>query len=97
MEASETPVQAATPGASDPQLSEQVDKLREQVRYHQYRYYLLDDPEIKEYQLVANDAVRGPDFPTGGQVLNTRDELREISQRFSDGLNNARSLAPSPS
>jgi DNA gyrase subunit A len=39
---------------------------------------VLDDPEIKEYQLVANDAVRGPDFPTGGQVLNTRDELREI-------------------
>ncbi len=39
---------------------------------------LIDDPEIKDYQLVANDAVRGPDFPTGGQVLNTRDELREI-------------------
>src|SRR5215213_4285339 len=39
---------------------------------------VLDDPEIKDYQLVANDAVRGPDFPTGGQVLNTRDELREI-------------------
>ncbi len=39
---------------------------------------VLDDPEIKEYQLVANDAVRGPDFPTGGQVLNTRDELREL-------------------
>ena len=39
---------------------------------------VLEDPEIKDYQLVANDAVRGPDFPTGGQVLNTRDELREI-------------------
>ncbi len=39
---------------------------------------VLEDPDIKEYQLVANDAVRGPDFPTGGQVLNTRDELREI-------------------
>jgi DNA gyrase subunit A len=39
---------------------------------------LIDDPEVKDYQLVANDAVRGPDFPTGGQVLNSRDELREI-------------------
>jgi DNA gyrase subunit A len=39
---------------------------------------LIEDPEIKDYQLVANDAVRGPDFPTGGQVLNTRDELREL-------------------
>src|SRR4051812_7542344 len=39
---------------------------------------VLDDPEIQEYQLVANDAVRGPDFPTGGQVLNTKSELLEI-------------------
>ena len=39
---------------------------------------LLKDPEIKDYQLVANDAVQGPDFPTGGQVVNTKDELRDI-------------------
>ena len=39
---------------------------------------LLRDPEIKNYQLVANDAVQGPDFPTGGQVTNTKEELREI-------------------
>ncbi len=39
---------------------------------------LLRDPEIKNYQLVAGDAIHGPDFPTGGQVINTKDELREI-------------------
>jgi DNA gyrase subunit A len=39
---------------------------------------VLEDPEVKDFQLVANDAVRGPDFPTGAQVLNTKDELREI-------------------
>jgi DNA gyrase subunit A len=39
---------------------------------------LLKDPEIKAYQLVANDAVHGPDFPTGGQVINSKEELREI-------------------
>ena len=39
---------------------------------------VLDDPEVKDYQLVANDAIKGPDFPTGGQILNTRDELRDI-------------------
>jgi DNA gyrase/topoisomerase IV subunit A len=39
---------------------------------------LLRDPEIKDYQLVANDAVQGPDFPTGGQLVNTKEELREI-------------------
>ncbi|MCO8120473.1 DNA topoisomerase 4 subunit A [Stieleria sp. TO1_6] len=39
---------------------------------------LLRDPEIKPYQLVANDAIQGPDFPTGGQIINTKEELREI-------------------
>ena len=39
---------------------------------------LLKDPETKPYQLVANDAVHGPDFPTGGQVINTKEELRDI-------------------
>ncbi len=39
---------------------------------------LLENPEIKGYQLVANDAVQGPDFPTGGRVINTKEELRDI-------------------
>ena len=39
---------------------------------------LLADPDIKDYQLVANDAVQGPDFPTGGQIIASREELREI-------------------
>ena len=47
---------------------------------------LLDEPEIAEFRLVANDAVRGPDFPTGGQVLNTRDELREIYKTGSGAI-----------
>ena len=38
---------------------------------------LLKYPDIRPYQLVANDAVLGPDFPTGGQVINAKD-LREI-------------------
>ncbi|MFK7735586.1 MAG: DNA topoisomerase (ATP-hydrolyzing) subunit A [Pirellulaceae bacterium] len=41
---------------------------------------LLENPEIKDYQLVANDAVQGPDFPTGGQLINTKEELRDIYQ-----------------
>ncbi|MEM1228278.1 MAG: DNA topoisomerase IV subunit A [Planctomycetota bacterium] len=39
---------------------------------------LLANPEIKDYQLVAADAIQGPDFPTGGQIVNTKEELREI-------------------
>lgn len=41
---------------------------------------LIKDPETKHYQLVANDAVQGPDFPTGGMITNSKDELREIYQ-----------------
>ncbi len=39
---------------------------------------LLKDPEIKPYQLVGNDAIQGPDFPTGGQIINTKKELRDM-------------------
>jgi len=39
---------------------------------------LLSNPELKTYQLIANDAIQGPDFPTGGEVIASRDELREI-------------------
>ncbi len=39
---------------------------------------LLNDPEIKPYQLFGEKVVQGPDFPTGGQVINTKSELREI-------------------
>lgn len=39
---------------------------------------LLRDPDVKDYQLVANDAIQGPDFPTGGEVVVTREELREL-------------------
>jgi DNA gyrase subunit A len=37
---------------------------------------LLKDPELKTHQLCRY--IKGPDFPTGGQILNTADELREI-------------------
>jgi DNA ligase (NAD+) len=27
-----------------------IEKLREQIRYHEHRYYVLDDPEISDYE-----------------------------------------------
>jgi len=47
---------------------------------------LLTNPELKTYQLIANDAIQGPDFPTGGQVLASRDELREIYKNGSGSV-----------
>ncbi len=37
---------------------------------------LLDNPELSSLQLCR--WVKGPDFPTGGQILNSPDELKEI-------------------
>ena len=37
---------------------------------------LLDNPELTNAQLCRY--VKGPDFPTGGQILNSPDELKEI-------------------
>jgi DNA gyrase subunit A len=37
---------------------------------------LLDNDELTSAQLATT--VKGPDFPTGGQILNSADELREI-------------------
>ncbi len=47
---------------------------------------VLADPEVKDYQLVANDAVQGPDFPTGGQVIASREQLREIYKTGSGSI-----------
>ncbi len=37
---------------------------------------LLDNPDLTSVQLCK--WVKGPDFPTGGQILNSADELKEI-------------------
>ncbi|MFT7678541.1 MAG: DNA gyrase subunit A [Planctomycetota bacterium] len=47
---------------------------------------LLAEPEIQEYRLVAGDAIQGPDFPTGGHVLASREALREIYKTGSGGI-----------
>ena len=40
---------------------------------------LLDKPELKTHHLCKY--VKGPDFPTGGQILNTADELKAIYEQ----------------
>src|ERR1700746_1818114 len=53
----------------------QVDSLREQIRHHEYRYYVLDDPEISDAEFdrlmkelkkleAADPELVTPDSPT---------------------------------
>ncbi len=64
---------------------ERIQELREQIRYHNYRYYILDDPEISDAEYdrllkelkdleAAHPELLTPDSPTqvvGGGVLET--------------------------
>jgi DNA gyrase subunit A len=57
---------------------------------------LLENEELDDYQLVANDAIQGPDFPTGGQLLNSRKELRDIYKEGSGSLRLRATWQPGP-
>jgi len=45
---------------------------------------LLDNPDLSSVQLCRY--VKGPDFPTGGQILNSQEELREIYKTGSGSI-----------
>jgi DNA gyrase subunit A len=45
---------------------------------------LIDNPDLTTAQLCRY--VRGPDFPTGGQILNSPDEMKEIYRSGSGGV-----------
>src|SRR5215204_334047 len=45
---------------------------------------LLDNPDLSSGQLCRY--VKGPDFPTGGQILNSADELKEIYRTGSGSI-----------
>jgi DNA gyrase subunit A len=45
---------------------------------------LLDNPDLTSVQLCRY--VKGPDFPTGGQILNSADELKEIYKTGSGAI-----------
>src|SRR5258708_28071962 len=57
-------------------LKREVEELREKLRYHEYRYHVLDDPEISDAAYdrllnrlreleVAHPELVTPDSPTG--------------------------------
>jgi NAD-dependent DNA ligase len=31
-------------------IEKELEKLRDDIRYHEYRYYVLNDPEISDYE-----------------------------------------------
>ena len=55
---------------------------------------LLDNPELSSVQLCAH--IKGPDFPTGGQILNTPDELKQIYQTGSGAIRLRARWEPGP-
>ncbi|OQX03623.1 MAG: DNA ligase (NAD(+)) LigA [Thiothrix lacustris] len=81
------------------QLEQQLETLREQLRYHNHRYYVLDDPQIpdveydrlfRELQVleVAHPDLITPDSPTqrvGGAALSEFGEVKHVIPMLSLG------------
>ena len=55
---------------------------------------LLDDPELSSARLCRH--VQGPDFPTGGRILNTPDELARIYETGSGAVRVRATWEPGP-
>ena len=36
-------------------LAKKIEALREKIRHHEYRYYVLDDPEISDAEFDRAD------------------------------------------
>lgn len=84
---------------AEQEIKEKINKLREEIRHHEYRYYVLDDPEISdvEYdQLIrkleeleaANPELITPDSPTqrvGGEPLDSFDKVEHSVPMLSLG------------
>ncbi|MBU0655541.1 MAG: NAD-dependent DNA ligase LigA [Gammaproteobacteria bacterium] len=80
-------------------IEQQLEKLREQLRYHNHRYYVLDDPEIPDaeydrlfHELQALEAAHPelltPDSPTqrvGATPLSEFGEIRHAIPMLSLG------------
>ena len=85
-------------------IAEQIDQLREQIREHAYRYFVLDDPQISDYdydQLVrklraleeAHPELITPDSPTqrvGSPTIDLFAPVQHREQMFS--LDNVESI-----
>lgn len=70
-------------------IRERIEKLREEIRYHEYRYYVLDSPEISdaEFDQLMRELekleeeypeLRTPDSPTqrvGGEPLDAFEKI----------------------
>ena len=89
----------AVMAASGKDLQKKIDALRDKIRYHEHRYYVLDDPEISDAEfdklmdaLIALEAAHPelitPDSPTqrvGGKPSEEFAKVRHSTQMLSLG------------
>ena len=85
--------------AAGKDLQKKIDALRDKIRYHEHRYYVLDDPEITDAEfdklmdeLIALEAAHPelitPDSPTqrvGGKPSEEFSKVRHSTQMLSLG------------
>lgn len=80
-------------------VSAEIESLREQLEYHNFRYYVLDDPEVPDVEYdrlfrrlqeleAAHPDLITPDSPTqrvGGAALSAFDEVAHVVPMLSLG------------
>jgi DNA ligase (NAD+) len=78
-------------------LAKEIDRLRTEIRYHEHRYYVLNDPEISDYEFDQrmqrlqelerqHPELVTPDSPTqrvGGQPAEEFPKVRHSTQMLS--------------
>ncbi len=78
-------------------VEKEIAKLREEIRYHEYRYYVLNDPEISDFEFdklmhrlleleSQHPELVTPDSPTrrvGGQPAEEFPKVRHSTQMLS--------------
>lgn len=84
-------------GGNEAAAAARVQELRDQIRYHQYRYYVLDDPELSDAEFdklfgelqaleEAHPELRSDDSPTvrvGGLVSDRFEKTRHPTPMLS--------------
>lgn len=86
-----------TPQPDSTALAARAEELRDTIRYHQHRYYILDDPELSDHAFdllfqelqaleAAHPALRRDDSPTvrvGGEVAERFEKVQHPAPMLS--------------
>src|SRR5258706_14837038 len=79
---------------SSPAIQKKIEVLREKIRHHEYRYYVLDDPEISDadFDKLMNELKRlEAEHP---ELITSDSPTQRVGGKPREGFVNARHSSP---